>query len=114
MRKILLLGLLGVLGVACDPPSDATVEQKFEKIVRDRASIEFECGFEHIAVASIEGWAYRAEGCGKVQVYECGFDSANLNGSDNDKVLYVCHAESSAPMVVTKPATPTCNAPDGG
>jgi hypothetical protein len=93
------------------------VEQKFEKIVRDRASIEFECSFEHIAVAPIEGWAFRAEGCGKVQVYECGFDSANLNGSDSDKVLYVCHAESSAPSAangMTKPATPTCNGPDGG
>lgn len=113
MRKfLLLLPLLGI-AVACDPPSDATVEQKFEKIVRDRAAIEFACGWEHIAVAPLDGWAYRAEGCGYVQIYECGFNNGEFS-DDNDKVLYVCHAQASSPTQSTTPAKPTCNSPDGG
>ncbi len=112
MRKLLLL-LLPLFGLACDPPSDSTVEQQFEKIVRDRASIEFPCGWEHIAVAPLEGWAYRAEGCGMVQIYECGFDNGDF-GDDHDKVLYVCRAQSSVPTSTSTPANPTCTGNDGG
>ncbi len=111
MRNLLLL--LPFLALGCEPPSDTTVDHKFQEIVRDRAAIEFPCGWEHIAVAPLKGWAYRAEGCGIVQVYECGFDTGEFS-DDNDKTLYVCHAESSAPMQPTKPATPTCTGPDAG
>jgi hypothetical protein len=111
MRKLLLL-LAYIAALGCEPPSDKTVDYRFQEIVRDRAAIEFPCGWEHVAVAPLKGWAYRAEGCGIVQVYECGFDTGDFG--DEDKTLYVCHAQSSAPTQAPKPATPTCNGPDGG
>jgi hypothetical protein len=116
MKKLLLLLPLFTLclgAVGCDPPTDDTIDHKFVDIVRDRAAVEFPCGWEHIAVAPLKGWAYRAEGCGMVQIYECEIDTAKFD-SDTDKVLYTCRAESSSPMKTMTPATPTCTDPDGG
>ena len=112
MRTLLLL--LPILGLfACDPPTDKTVDREFQDIVRNRAVAEFPCGFEHVAVTPLGGWAYHAEGCGIAQVYECTIDDAKFS-SDTTKVLYVCHAESTMPAQTTKPADPTCSGPDGG
>lgn len=112
MRKLLLL--LPLFGLfACEPPTDGVVDHKFQDIVRKRASIEFMCGWEHIAVAPLGGWAYRAEGCSTVQIYECTIDATKYS-SDATKILYVCQAQSSTPVQTTKPADPTCNDADGG
>src|SRR5260221_582117 len=103
MKKLLLLlPLLAVIG--CDPPTDDTIDHKFLDIVRDRAAVDFPCGWEHIAVAPLKGWAYRAEGCGMVQIYECTVDDAKFS-SDTDKVFYTCHAESSSPTSVRNGTT---------
>src|SRR5512143_4211377 len=101
MRTALLLLVLPLL--ACDPPSDDTVDHEFQTIVRQRASLEFPCGWEHVAVSPLGGWAFHAEGCGIEQVYECTLDDAKFS-SDTDKVLYVCHAESTLPKQTTTPA----------
>lgn len=111
MRAFVLASVIPLLALGCDPPSDTTVDQEFQRIVRNRAAIEFPCGWEHVAVAPLEGFAYRAEGCGTVQIYECGFETGTFS-DDRDKTIYVCHAESSKPATGDAPP-PSC-AHDGG
>jgi len=104
MRRTLLallaLPALSALFAACGP-SDPEVDRQFQAIVHERASREFPCAWQHVAVSPLTGWAYIAEGCGLEQVYECGFETGHFD--DADKTLYVCHASASDPTAPGKP-----------
>jgi len=78
--------------VACGP-SDDDIDRKFFDIVRERASREFPCEWQHVSVYPLTGYAYEADGCGERRVYECGFESGRFDSTD--KTLYVCRAAAS-------------------
>lgn len=79
MRRLFFLVL-----VACnDPLTGERLTQVFESIVRDRASFEFPCDPDKIAIENLGGDAYRAVGCGFHATYECDADE-NAGNSKTD------------------------------
>jgi hypothetical protein len=75
-----------VLGSSCgQPAADGALTAIFEGIVRNRASIEFPCPAEQLAIEDLEGEAFRATGCDDYATYECEY-----NDDDNSDTLYVC------------------------
>lgn len=108
MRAILSFLVVAACVAGC-APTDDEVNAEFQKIVHERASRELPCAWQHVEVFPLSGYAYEAEGCGLVQIYECSFSTGHF---DEDKTLYVCQAEGP-PMATTAHPTP-CASPDGG
>ena len=77
-RTILLATFCLFLG--CNPKDGSDLNTEFEGIVRTRSSIEFACDSSQIAIQDLDGYAYRATGCGDLAEYECGYSSASGNG----------------------------------
>jgi hypothetical protein len=108
-----LFGLLALVSfpiIAGCAPTDREVDDDFQTIVRERASREFPCAWQHVDVHSLTGYAYQAEGCGMLQTYECEFSTGHF---DDKKTIYVCKAAEPPKRAPTASPSPvTC--PDGG
>jgi hypothetical protein len=83
--------VLFCLSLGCDPKDGSDANAQFEDIVRTRASDEFSCAQDQISIQDLDGYAYRATGCGEYAEYECGYSFASGNsGCGSNKWLYVC------------------------
>ena len=58
---------------------------------KTRAANDFSCPEDQITVASVGGDSYRADGCGKSVVYDCGASDAYKGQTTN----YTCVPEGS-------------------
>ena len=79
-----------ILFASCSQPANgADLDAIFEGIVRNRASIEFPCPPDSLAIEDLEGEAFRATGCGDYAEYECEYSYTDSNNTNGD-YLYVC------------------------
>ena len=60
-----------------------------EDVARTRAANDFGCAESAVEITNIGGTSYRAHGCGKSAVYNCGGSTA-VRGATTD---YVCVPE---------------------